>query len=48
LDFTRTRCDPFLALLALNKIENASLSLGQHVILSFGVARMQVQMNMKE
>jgi hypothetical protein len=31
LDFTRTRGDPFLALLALDKIENAPLPLGQHV-----------------
>jgi hypothetical protein len=28
LDFTRTRGDPFLALLALDKIENAPLPLG--------------------
>jgi hypothetical protein len=31
LDFTRTRCDPFFALLSLDKIENAPLSIGQHV-----------------
>ena len=31
LDFTRAGRDPFLALLALDKIENAPLPLGQHV-----------------
>lgn len=30
LDFTRTWRDPFLALLALDKIENVPLPLGQH------------------
>jgi hypothetical protein len=30
LDFTRTRGDSFLALLALDKIEDASLPFGQH------------------
>jgi hypothetical protein len=31
LDFARAGREPFLALLALNKIKNASLPLGQHV-----------------
>jgi hypothetical protein len=31
LDFTRAWRDPFLALLALDEIENSSLPVGQHV-----------------
>jgi hypothetical protein len=37
LDFARAGREPFLALLALNKIKNASLPLGQHVEWSLNV-----------
>jgi hypothetical protein len=30
LDFARARCNPLLPLLALNKIKNAFLPVGQH------------------
>jgi hypothetical protein len=46
LDFARARRDPTVTLFPLDKIENTSLSIGQHFVLSSrAICAMQVQMN---